>query len=834
MHQTKATQQFKLKYTVLTLSLMMTSLSYAQTQSSADDAVALAPIYVQSVGDTTNIDEALKEQKATDQISSVVHADAIGQLPDDNAAEALQRIPGVSTERDQGEGRFVTVRGLGADLNSVSINGTLVPAPESDRRGVALDVLPSGLIQSLSVVKTLTPDMDANALGGSVQIQSMSAFDHEGLFYTGNVEGSYDDKREKYSPKLSGAISNRFSIGDGEDNFGVAAAVSYQKRKFGSDNVETGGSWDGDALEETSMRQYDITRERLGVGLNMDYRPTENSQYYLRTLFSRFKDNEVRNAVKTEFSDALLPSETGAAEITRALKAREETQEIQSYVLGTKHEFDVWTIEGQVGYSEASEKNPKGIAAANYVGEFDNVGYNSRSKPVIFGGSDIYDASQYTLDKIEQESSLAKDKEKNIKFDLTRHFSLANYPAELKFGAKLSQREKTNNTDVWVYKDFDSSNGLSGTGHYDLAKFGPVISTGAVYNYLSGLNADDYLDMEESTINDFKTNEDIRSAYFMQTIDFDKLRLIAGLRYEDTHFKTQGYEFKDEQISTTKFKNNYDHWLPGVLVRYELSDDAVLRAGWTNTVVRPTFAQSSPGIYIDTSDLEAEFGNPNLKPLEAQNFDFGVERYFGRASVISFNAFYKDIKNFIYNTDIAGTGEWADYSEAITYKNGEKAKLYGVELAYSQKFDQLPAPWNGLLIGLNTTFSRSEANISGTKDGVYSQRKINLPNQSKLVGNALLGWENEKFGFKVSANYKSSYLYELSAIDTPEKDIYSDEQLFVDFSSHFNIRPNLQLRFDVQNITNEHYYTYMGRQQLNAQYEEYGPTFKLSLNFHNF
>ena len=116
----------------------------------------------------------------------MVHADGIGQLPDDNAAEALQRIPGVSTERDQGEGRFVSVRGLGADLNAVTINGTLVPAPESDRRGVALDVLPSELVQSLAVVKTLTPDMDANSLGGTVQVESLSAFDHDGLFLYGN------------------------------------------------------------------------------------------------------------------------------------------------------------------------------------------------------------------------------------------------------------------------------------------------------------------------------------------------------------------------------------------------------------------------------------------------------------------------------------------------------------------------------------------------------------------------------------------------------------------------------------------------------------------------
>ena len=250
----------------------------------------------------------------------MVHADGIGQLPDDNAAEALQRIPGVSTERDQGEGRFVSVRGLGADLNAVTINGTLVPAPESDRRGVALDVLPSELVQSLAVVKTLTPDMDANSLGGTVQVESLSAFDHDGLFYTGTVEGGYDEKREKYSPKASGAISNRFSVGEGQDNLGVALALSYQNRKFGSDNVETGGAWDGDALEETAMRQYDIERERIGAGLNFDYRPNDTGEYYLRTLYSRFKDTESRQEVSVEFADPQTAGQSGDAEVTRSLK----------------------------------------------------------------------------------------------------------------------------------------------------------------------------------------------------------------------------------------------------------------------------------------------------------------------------------------------------------------------------------------------------------------------------------------------------------------------------------------------------------------------------------
>ncbi|HDZ16523.1 MAG TPA: TonB-dependent receptor, partial [Methylophaga aminisulfidivorans] len=266
---------------------------------------------VSVIGQAEQINKALTEQRNSNSIESVVHADGIGQLPDDNAAEALERLPGVSVENDQGEGRFVTVRGLAPELNAVNINGTNVPSPESGTRAVALDVLPSELVQSLSVVKTLTPDMDANSLGGTINVKSLSAFDHDGLFYTLSAEGSYDDNIEETSPKGSGAVSNIFSIGDGVDNFGVAAALSWQKRQFGSDNVETGGKWDFTGqprLEELEQRDYDIERERLGLGVNFDYKADIYSNYYLRTLYSRFTDTETRNAAGMEFANAQLPS----------------------------------------------------------------------------------------------------------------------------------------------------------------------------------------------------------------------------------------------------------------------------------------------------------------------------------------------------------------------------------------------------------------------------------------------------------------------------------------------------------------------------------------------
>jgi TonB-dependent receptor len=264
-------------------------------------------------GQAESLNNALDLQQAADNIVSAVSADDIGQLPDTNAAEALQRVPGVTLERDQGEGRYVRVRGAGPDLNSVTINGTLVPAPESERRAVALDVIPAALIRSLEVSKTQTPDQDGNALGGSVEVKTLSAFDHPGRFARVDVEGSYDDNAGKTSPKLAAAVSDRFADG----KLGVAAGISLEQREFGSDNVETGGAWKFKSqaqLEEFEQRRYDITRERLGGALNLDYRPDSKQSYYLRSLASRFSDEEERQAHAIEFAKAQAEGVPGSVD----------------------------------------------------------------------------------------------------------------------------------------------------------------------------------------------------------------------------------------------------------------------------------------------------------------------------------------------------------------------------------------------------------------------------------------------------------------------------------------------------------------------------------------
>ena len=591
------------------LSLIALGIASFISSAHAEEDINLETVRV--VGQAVQSDEALKEQRNSNSIESVVHADGIGQLPDDNAAEALERLPGVSVENDQGEGRFVTVRGLAPELNAVNINGTNVPSPESGTRAVALDVLPSELVQSLSVVKTLTPDMDANSLGGTINVESLSAFDHDGLFYTLSTEGSYDDNIDKTSPKGSGAVSNIFSIGDGVDNFGVAAALSWQKRKFGSDNVETGGKWDFTdkaRLEELEQRDYEIERERLGLGVNFDYKADIYTNYYLRTLFSRFTDTETRNAAGMEFDSPQLPSESGTgATGYRELKDRKETQEIQSYVLGGEKIIGLWTIDGQIGYSRASEDTPGHIAGAKFEGGFDNVGFTDTSKPRLFAGSDYYDPSSFSLDKIEWEEQKTTDTEKNLKFDLARDFTIHNYASQVKFGGKLSRREKDNDTNAWEFKNFGSNDtglgAFAGSNvDYSLNNYGPGISSSAIKNLLSKLNFDSNINTEETRINDYVMNEDINAAYVMNTLDLDNWTLIAGMRYEQTDFEAKGTGIRDDVFQEISSKNNYHHWLPGLHARYYIDDKTQVRAAWTNSVVRPTFEALAPGFSIESGN----------------------------------------------------------------------------------------------------------------------------------------------------------------------------------------------------------------------------------------
>lgn len=787
-------------------------------------------------GQAEATDRALRDQAAADNVVSVLRADGIGRLPDKNAAEALQRLPGVSIERDQGEGRYVRIRGLGPDLNAVTINGALVPSPESGRRAVAMDVLPSSLVRALVVTKTLTPDMDANSIGGTVDVQTLSAFDNPGRFLSFELGASRETNTHRSSPNAAFVWTDRFADG----RLGVALGLTHEQRKFGSDNVETGGAWDGDKLESFERRDYRIVRERTGAALNLEWKPEEGRLFYARALASRFSDDEQRQAHGIEFDEAQSAGTLGEAASTRELRDRKETQTIRSLTLGTDLTLADWRLQAAFGASDAKEVMPRRIAAAVFEADdsFSNVGFTGGRQPRLVGPAALNAASSYLLDEIEVETSRAVDRERHLKFDLSRSVTLGGVEATLKFGAKTSRRTKTNEQTTWVVGDLgdsplsmsDAARGLgnfsNGQVDYAFGSYGPQIASAPLLGLLGRVNLDDYLDGEESAVNDFRMQERINAAYLMSTFELGATTVIAGLRGEFTRFRAHGTSLQDGELSAVDAQRQQRHWLPGLHVRHDLDQRTSLRAAFTKSVVRPTFEQLSPGLVIDGD--EATFGNPNLSALRSTNLDVGVERQLGYAGAVSAYAFAKRIRNFVYQTDVAGSGRWADYSEAITFANGDKASVRGIELAWSRTWRDLPAPWNGLVTSANATFSSSKARIGANDDGNFVQRSIALPSQSNRTFNAVVGWESPAFGVRLAANHKSRYLLEVGDPLDAERDLYVGAQTQWDLSARIAVGARSAVVVEALNLTNEPYYVYQARTSRNAQYESYGRTLRVA------
>lgn len=793
------------------------ALSNATASDGADASLAGASVVI--TGQRDVLAKSIAEQDKADNIINVLSSDDIGNLPDKNAAEALARLPGVSVQRDQGEGRYITVRGLGPDLNAVAINGALVPSPEAGRRAVALDVLPSGLIRSLEVSKTLTPEQDASSLGGAVEVRTLSAFDLPGSLLTVNAASSHDQNTGKNSPSAGMLWASRF----GDGRFGVAVGLSGEKRKFGSDNLETGGAWDGERLSGFELRDYLPVRERRAAALNLDFRPAAGNSWFLRSFLSRFSDDEVRDrlTISNVSGGALTEGVPASARLERRIRQRKYTQEIQSAVFGTQQKFGAWQLDVQAGRSTADEDTPEALNDGRFRGtaNFKDISFTNSERPTLKAPATAFDPASYSLNAITLQQRYSKDAEHHVKFDLGHEFALGEMRSAMKFGAKASRREKTNDTNQWSY----GSKAVPGTlsmasfvqDHqldYQFGQVGAALNPAAIRARVAGLDRNAARLATESAINDFTLNEDIDSAYFQDTLSQGDWRLLAGVRAERTAFDAAGVRTSGSSITPLQRSRSYTNWLPSLQLRHDLDRETSLRAAWTNSVVRANFSQLAPGIAL-ASATEATIGNPDLNPLKSHNLDLGVERVIGNDGAVSAYLFHKDIKDFTYTTNLAGSGPWTGYTSATTYANGDTAKVKGIELSWQQPLRMLPAPFNGLLVGVNGALTDSRAHIArfDPKASGMAGRRIPMPGQSDRVMNLMLAYEAGPVSTRIALNYKSPYLLELgSDILNSSQDRIVDTQKQVDFSLSWQLSKGVQLSFDIANLNNEKYYVYQG------------------------
>lgn len=836
--------------------------SWAKAQEAPDK---IEEVYV--YGQRAMIEGAINRQREADGIVSVITRDAIGNFPDQNVAESVRRLSGVNVLNDQGEGRFIAVRGLDPSLNASSVNGVRLPSPEAGTRAVALDVIASELVESIEVVKTLTPDMNADTIGASINITTTRAFEVEEPFLSFKGEGSYNDLAEEWSPK--GVVDFLYPV---NDRFGVAGGLSWQERVFATDNVEADGWSEADSgiiyAEDLEYRDYDVTRERLSGSLSIDFQATDSTLLYASAMYSLFEDTEDRRALifaidpepfEGDANSASFSSADDTITVEREQKDRFEAQEIQTFSIGGETRLDNWDFDYSAAYAYAEEHERDTQDPTLFAAEFEDPGalgitfdYSDLELPVysVFEGADgFFDPATYEVDNVEVVDSIAEDEEVTLKFDATRHFVLNNGDFSVKFGASLRQRTKEFNADIRVLEDFDGDYTLAdvlGTQSYGLFNIEPITNVNRVRSFNNanldrfGLNEIDTL--VESNVGNFRVDEDITAAYLMGTWTSGRFKVIGGVRVEDTENDVlanrtevleEGTEVDgvviDEDtvvVTPTQDSNNYTNWLPSFQLRFDATDDVVLRAGYYSSVVRPNPEQLAPIFAVEQNrdgDREGSFGNPDLDPYEADNFDFSAEWYFASASVLSAGVFYKEIENFIFtqqfeDDDPPFFGEYngVAFGEAVIPQNGEAADVIGFEINYQQIMSFLPAPFNGVLVGLNYTYTDAE--------GDTGDRTIPLPAASENTYNAMLGYESDNLSMRLTAAYRDEYLDELGG--DPAEDRYVRDHLQIDLTVNYDVTDSFKIYSQFINLNDEPFVAFQrgpDRDRL-LQYEEYSWT----------
>jgi len=835
--------------------------------------------------------KARLEQRLAVNIKSVISAEQIKQFPDVNAAEVVQRIPGITLQRDQGEGRYIQLRGTPPELTNFNINGEQIPSPEGDVRYVGLDIISADQIEFIEVTKVLTPDMDADGIAGNVNIITKTAGDSIPEI-TVSLAGGYNDLLKTTNQQM------QFSYGQRIKKFGFQLNTSYYNNNQGSHNMEydyTRGATLGDAqsgdttigaknyqilYEDIEYRHYVINRERIGLSANLDYKINENNLFYLRGMYNRFSDEELRRRLSHRLSDANDALNYRSAGMERDLRERTEIQTISTINVGAEHKIgSLLKLDYEYSYSKAIEDIPDYMSAG-----FDRglVGITlDKTEPMwpvvryINEGDSLnaFEYEDYEFDGLSLQKIFVQDINQTAKINIQMPYEFANGQyGFIKIGGKVRVKEKIRDKDAKEFSKYYEklsiysqttppltlatvTDGFHETNllnhNYEMSMIPEPGRMNDFYEaYIQNFRYDETETWEESFQEDYEANETVYAAYFMISHNINKLMILGGLRYEQTRidyttnlawaeFDTipKGILVKSKMsdLRTVNFL------LPQVQLKYSLNQKTNLRAAATYTYSRPNFDDVLPYRKVD-EDGDLEKGNPNLKYPVSLNMDLLAETYFSNNGILSGGVFYKNIEDFVFNF-VRRAHESPDFNrdgliEITMPVNGIEASVYGAEIQAQTKFSKLPGVLKDFGFYGTYTYTQSAAIISkrypqNEYDVVYLFDDFNsdfftnskvteiipLPGQAKHTTNLALFYEGRKLYVKFSANYHSEFLDELG--NDSGLDVYYDRSLHLDFTANYQITKNLNYFVDGVNLTNAPLRYYMGSRDYFKQQEYY-------------
>ncbi len=775
-------------------------------------------------------------------VSDLIVSDDIGRLPDQNTAAALRRIPGVSVQEDQSEPRFPSIRGLPPTYNRTQINGAMVATGDNGgSRTVPLDTVPSTFAQRLEVFKTITPELDPNAVGGIINIVTKSAFSEKGFFLNGtaaftDVEQSGKIASRRPSWRASAQAGTRFGP-DGQ--FGVVGQINYSVRDYDITQFENAtpsfreytaagapvdlGRGNGIPVPvQERLFLYNNVRQRIGGALTLEWQA--NPDLYMRVFgtYNRFKDAETRDENRQE----QVGNVTNQTPTSGTFATGRNVINLNLPINSQK----IWNVQYNARW-DASEQLRLDVDAIYSGAEGREIGrgetFRSPSS-TAFGFN--YDTSRFFFDFNPLTSASLANPALHPFLSRTESLNLTHQDV-YEGRAKLTYKWESGDTEFAVkaggiFRQIDHSTDQNQTT-YSLAAGSAVTYTLAnafvrkplpvVGNKVFDLAIDRDAALAFFTTNrsaftaatnnvngDFTVTEKVFGGFVQGQIKTGDVEMLGGVRYERTDVDSTSVRVSSGVTTPSNAAGGFGNFLPSVHVRWNARPDFVVRAAWTNTIGRANFgdvtARETLNVIAGTLPTLAR-GNPDLKPRKSMGLDLSTEYYSGNGGLVSLALFYKDIKNEIFSvtsieTIDLGLGRGAEQVQVTRPDNAQSATLFGVEAAVQQSLTFLPKPFDGLGVNLNATYVKSKLDVL-TSNG---PRRLGFFLQPTWAANATIFYTNGPVEARLAYNYTGGFL------ETINQTVAGSDQFWrwrgqLDAQLRVRVNRNIQLFVEGENLT---------------------------------
>ena len=806
---------------------------------------------------------AINEERTSENILDVQTDVQIQSLPNANIADAVGRMPGVTLQRNEGEGQYVQIRGTEPRLSNTTIDGVLVPGPDPAVRQVDLDTIPAGLVGSVAINKTLSANQDGDAIGGSVDLRIKEATSDRPTFTVTGIGGNtpIDNNRQVYSINSSGGFRFGPRNGSGTKKAGLEMGFSYDSNERGIDDIEPTPDLDPNGnriFDQVNVQQYLYDRTRYGFAGALDYNISPGSELYAHGLFSNFRDYGQKYAYQLVLDGGKSKYKTSV---------RRPNLQIEDLALGGNHLFDHSFLKYQVAIAHSRFGGAAGNPGAAFKGTPATAGCsyvptNSEFRPVLTCTgltAANFDLSNYKLQTIDLTSGQATqlNLQGNASFGLNYH--LGNYASALEIGGQFRNEHKGQFANSPEYDPNGTSyaSDFLGTfsnphfygGSYPIAH---VTSFEAITADLANNPGNYTLDVnathENSDASNYNLQERVSAGYIMNTLTFGHFHLQTGLRFEATQTRNTGYLVTTNAVGTwggttpQYGSGSYVNPLPSVQLRYSIDDTSDIRAVYGRGISRPDPYQLVPYVNLTvgggtTGNDLITIGNTALVAEHANDYDILYEKYLPSVGVLQAGYFYKQITKPIFTSIsvVPATGSPLSTSypgdQVQQEVNGDHAYISGFELAYQQHLRFLPSYLKNVRLDSNFTYTASKNyNIADRTD------------TPQLVGQAPYSWnigpayatKRALVSVGISHNSSNIYAYQYQStgptpvaygITGPNGDNYFFSHTQIDAQATYYVGKGFTVLASGLNMNNEVFGFYNGSPQYFVQREYYKPTY---------